>query len=201
MNRQLWIKALVVLAVIWAVAWAVTTAAAGRKATAERFIETYEESSLTSPSGSPSQRKEDLQRLASVVNKMDLRQREQLRATRRDGEFFDNLNNEEKRLWIDLTVTKSMEKMMEALDAMPKDEREAFVKKGLTELEKGPGKEDIERLRQVDPDLLDRITEEGLSAYFQKAGADTKMDLAPLMEAMGGVLQGIRGNEFDPANR
>lgn len=201
MNRQLWIKALVVLAVIWAVAWAVTTAAAGRKATAERFIETYEESSLTSPSGSPSQRKEDLQRLASVVNKMDLRQREQLRATRRDGEFFDNLNNEEKRLWIDLTVTKSMEKMMEALDAMPKDEREAFVKKGLAELEKGPGKEDIERLRQVDPDLLDRITEEGLSAYFQKAGADTKMDLAPLMEAMGGVLQGIRGNEFDPANR
>ena len=201
MNRQIWTKALVVLGLIWAVAWAVSTAAANRKATADRFIETYETSVLVSETGSSEKRREDIRELAQVLNKMDLRQRERLRETRRDGEFFDNLNSAEKRLWIDLTVTQSMEKMMEALDAMPQEEREAFVKKGLAELEKGPGKEDLERLKEVDPDLIDRITEEGLSAYFQKAGADTKMDLAPLMEAMGGVLQGIRGNEFDPANR
>ena len=45
-------------------------------------------------------------------------------------------------------------------------------------------------------DLLTKISEEGMRAYFNKASADTKLDLAPLMEAMNEVMQGLRGNEF-----
>jgi hypothetical protein len=37
-----------------------------------------------------------------------------------------------------------------------------------------------------------------MRAYFDKASADTKLDLAPLMEAMNEVMQGLRGNEFGP---
>jgi len=38
-----------------------------------------------------------------------------------------------------------------------------------------------------------------LEGYLvDKASADTKLDLAPLMEAMNEVMQGLRGNEFGP---
>ena len=35
-------------------------------------------------------------------------------------------------------------------------------------------------------------------AYFEKSSADTKLDLAPLMEAINETMQGLRGNEFGP---
>ena len=37
-----------------------------------------------------------------------------------------------------------------------------------------------------------------MQAYFEKSSADTKLDLAPLMEAMNETMQGLRGNEFGP---
>jgi hypothetical protein len=56
----------------------------------------------------------------------------------------------------------------------------------------------MERAREMDDKLLTKISEEGMRAYFDKASADTKLDLAPLMEAMNEVMQGLRGNEFGP---
>ena len=47
-------------------------------------------------------------------------------------------------------------------------------------------------------DLLAKIIQEGMRAYFDKASADTKLDLAPLMQAMNEAMQGLRGNEFGP---
>jgi len=35
-----------------------------------------------------------------------------------------------------------------------------------------------------------------MRAYFDKASADTKLDLAPLMKAINEEMQGLRGNEF-----
>jgi hypothetical protein len=52
------------------------------------------------------------------------------------------------------------------------------------------------RAQEMDEDLLTKISEEGMRAYFNKASADTKLDLAPLMEAMNEVMQGLRGTEF-----
>ena len=53
----------------------------------------------------------------------------------------------------------------------------------------------------LDQNLLARITSEGMRAYYEKASADTKLDLAPLMEAMNEVMQGLRGNDFGPPRR
>jgi len=37
-----------------------------------------------------------------------------------------------------------------------------------------------------------------MRAYFEKSNSDTKLDLAPLMDAMNETMQGLRGNEFGP---
>ena len=54
------------------------------------------------------------------------------------------------------------------------------------------------RAKEMDETLLKKISTEGMRAYFDKASADTKLDLAPLMEKMNEVMQGLRGNEFGP---
>jgi hypothetical protein len=54
------------------------------------------------------------------------------------------------------------------------------------------------RADELSADLLDRISSEGMRAYFEKASTDTKLDLAPLMEAMNEIMQGLRGNQFGP---
>ncbi len=87
---------------------------------------------------------------------------------------------------------------MEALDAMPPGQRRSFVEQGLREIEEGRTGEDIERARELGADLLDKISQEGMRAYFEKSGAQTKIDLAPLMEAINETMQGLRGNEFGP---
>jgi hypothetical protein len=70
------------------------------------------------------------------------------------------------------------------------------VEKGLKEINSGRTEQEMERAQQMDEALLTKISREGMRAYFEKASAETKMDLAPLMEAMNETMQGLRGREF-----
>ncbi|MEY3395048.1 MAG: hypothetical protein RL346_1284, partial [Verrucomicrobiota bacterium] len=117
---------------------------------------------------------------------------------RSNEEFFRRLNPREKNLFVDLTIVESMGKFMEALDQMPAAQRRQFVEQGLREIQEGRTGAEIERVQEMDEQLLAKISEEGMRAYFSQATADTKLDLAPLMEAMNEVMQGLRGNEFGP---
>ena len=69
---------------------------------------------------------------------------------------------------------------------------------GLREIEEGRTEEEMKRTREMSEELLRRITDEGMKSYFENASADTKIDLAPLMEAMDDVMKGMRGREFGP---
>ena len=91
-----------------------------------------------------------------------------------------------------------MASFMEALDALPPAERKKFVEKGISEITSGKTEEEMARAEELGDDLLETIANEGMRAYFEKANADTKLDLAPLMESMNEVMQGLRGQQFGP---
>ena len=55
---------------------------------------------------------------------------------------------------------------------------------------------ELKKAKDLGDDLLSTASEQGMRAYFEKASADTKLDLAPLMEAMNETMQGLRGREF-----
>lgn len=197
-------KAVAVLAVVWVAVFAVRSMAASRKITADRLDQEvralrFEDWSETSGTGSEAkQREEDIRRIAQMVNRLDFKERERNRENRSNEEFFRKLNQREKNLFIDLTIVESMGKFMEALDQMPPNQRRQFVEQGLKEIQEGRTEAEIERLQEMDEQLLAKISAEGMRAYFNEANADTKLDLAPLMEAMNEVMQGLRGNEFGP---
>jgi DNA-directed RNA polymerase specialized sigma24 family protein len=199
-------KAVAVVAVVWLGVWAVRAYAGTRKLTAERVNLAIVEADFADWSGNEAppeaaeaaRRDDELRRIAAMVNRLDFNEREKNRNNRTPEEFFRKLSSAEKNLFIDLTVRESMNRFMESLDAMPPVQRRKFVEQGLRDIQQGRTADDMARAEDMGADLLDRISQEGMRAYFEKSSADTKLDLAPLMEAVNETMQGLRGNEFGP---
>ncbi len=205
-RRDVWIKAIGVLVLVWATVWGIRTYAESRKITAERVDRYVQDARFADwsggkPSGADGEaakRDKDLREIAGMVNRLDFEEREKNRDDRKGEQFFRKLSADEKGLFINLTIAESMGHFMEALDAMKPEQRKKFVEQGLKEVREGKTKENMERTDALAEDLLDKISQEGMKAYFEKSSADTKLDLAPLMEAMNETMQGLRGNEFGP---
>ena len=200
------IRAILVLVVVWAVVLGIRAFAGSRKITAERVNREISTANFadwsdkeTAPTGAEAERREkDLREIAAMVNRLDFNEREKNRQNRSGETFFRKLSTPEKSLFIDLTVMESMNRFMESLDAMPAGQRKKFVEQGLKEVQEGRTAEEMARTKELGSDLLDKISREGMRAYFEKSSVDTKLDLAPLMEAVNETMQGLRGNEFGP---
>lgn len=197
-------KGIAALVLVWAGVIAVRSFASSKKITSDLIGREVRELKLEDWSVYPGgyaaaiEREEDLRRIADMVNRLDFAEREKHRRNWVGEDFFRKLSTTEKNLFIDLTIVESMSRFMEALDQMPEEQRKSFVEKGLKEIQNGRTEEEMARAKELDESLLTKISEEGMRAYFDKASADTKLDLAPLMEAMNEVMQGLRGNEFGP---
>jgi DNA-directed RNA polymerase specialized sigma24 family protein len=198
------LKGIAVLIVVWAVVSGVRSYASSKKITAELIDREIRELKFEDWSENPQagaaakEREEELRRIADMVNQLDFAEREKNRDNRSGENFFRKLSTKEKNLFIDLTIVESMSRFMEALDQMPEEQRKSFVERGLKEIQNGRTEEEMARAKEMDETLLKKISTEGMRAYFDKASADTKLDLAPLMEKMNEVMQGLRGNEFGP---
>lgn len=208
-RRSVWIRGIVVLALVWGCIWGIRTYAASRKITAERVQREFHDAGFADWSdraaGEDSleavRRKEELRKLADLVNRLDFQEREKNRENRSGEEFFRKLAPDEKGLFIELTIAESMGRFMEALDTMSPEQRKKFVAQGLKDIQEGRTREEMARTEALGTELLDKVSEEGMKAYFEKSSADTKLDLAPLMESMNEIMQGLRGNEFAPRQR
>lgn len=201
-KRQFVLRAVMALVLVWVAVIAIRSFAGSKRVTAEnieRKIEAadFEDWSDGMPiDGSSEVRSEKLEEIAEMFNRLDFGERQRAREERVGEEMFNRLTRDEKERFVDLTIRQSMETFMEAVDAMAPAERKKVIEDGLRQIEDGRTEEEIAKAREVSDRLLSKITEEGLRAYFEKAGADAKQDLAPLMEAMDGVMKGLSGNEF-----
>jgi hypothetical protein len=205
-KKDVIVKAALVLVVVWSCVWGIRAYAGTRKITAERVNRAVAEARFadwSAQAGSPDateakRREEELRNIATLVNRLDFQEREKNRENRSGETFFRKLAPNEKSLFIDLTIVESMSRFMESLDTMKPEQRKKFVEQGLKEINEGRTKAEMERADQLGAELLDKISQQGMKAYFEKSSPDTKLDLAPLMEAMNESMQGLRGNEFGP---
>jgi hypothetical protein len=205
-RRDVILKAALVLMIVWAVVWGIRTYAGSKKITAERLDREVAAARFAdwSDQASPpnraeaARREKELRNIAGLVNRLDFQEREKNRENRAGENFFRKLAPDEKSLFIELTIVESMSRFMESLDAMKPEQRKKFVEQGMKEIQSGRTQEEMARADELGADLLDKISQQGMRAYFDKSSADTKLDLAPLMEAMNETMQGLRGNEFGP---
>lgn len=207
MSRKIVIlRALLVLTLVWVGVWGIRAFAGSRKITAERInheiaeanFDDWSEEDGRSRTSEGKRRDKKLREIASMLNRLDFQEREKNRRNREGETFFRKLSISEKSLFMDLTVMESMARFMESLDAMPPEQRKKFVEQGLKEVQEGQTEEEMARVEELGADLLEKISQQGMRAYFEKSSAETKLDLAPLMEAVNETMQGLRGHEFGP---
>lgn len=200
------IQAAVLLLLVWGAVSGVRMLVGTQRVTAETMakeieaadFEDWSELEVLPANAQSKGRHKMIIEIADMVNGLDFAEREKARDNRIGENFFRKLAQPEKEMFIDLTLEKSMETFIKALDALDPEQRRKFVEDGLREIEDGLTEAEMKRTREMSEDLLKRITDEGMKSYFENASADTKIDLAPLMEAMDEVMKGMRGSEFGP---
>ena len=200
MNKGILLRGLIVLGVVWGIVWGVTSWSGERKATPDKVEAMIDESVFEDWSSADSssftqaqrdQRRERMEEISDVLNRLDLRQRKQLDERGTLFDFFFKLSGEEKIQFVELTFTKSAARLMESFDEMDAKEREKMVDRSVQDMVGGKGARALERLKEEDPEVLSLVIQKGFTAYYQEASAETKMALLPFMDAVGEVVQGF----------
>jgi hypothetical protein len=94
--------------------------------------------------------------------------------------------------FLDLTVPEGFKQMMEALNKMERDKRKRFVERTLNEMRRDETIPEAERERFLEDPNTQKIIDQGLKSFYSDASAETKMDVAPILEQMQRNLQGLR---------
>ncbi len=132
-----------------------------------------------------------LQRVADDLNRIDYRQQFGMR--RGDGafnRFFSSLTPEERNLFLERTLPRGYSQMMQAFNKMTPEQRKRIVERTLSDLDgaaartRGPGDP------ALTPEQSGKMVSIGLDAFYADASAETKMDLAPVVERFQQIMQG-----------
>jgi len=196
-RQQTLIWAGLALAGAWLLAWGGYTLASSRKVTVERiqaYVNSVDLSRL-----SPRERARAIQRLAELLNALSFEER---RRTRLEGtwrDWFRDMTEEEKAQFIEATLPTGFRRMITAFEQLPPDKRRRALDEAVKRLRDA-------RRQAVDPraapggtnlpplsaELQARVTTLGLQAFYSQSSAQTKAELAPLLEELQRLMQSGR---------
>ena len=188
-SRATWINAALILAVVWAIVGGVMWWARASKVTPEVLMAYVESHPIEGKA--PGERRKTMEAVAKKLNHLTYEERREVRLSRKLDSFFRTLNPDEQSQFLDLTLPEGFRQMMEALNKMTPEKRKAFVDKTLEQLRKEEGQNlpDDARERMEQDENMQKIVDQGLKSFYSEASAETKMDLAPVIEQMQRNLQ------------
>ena len=192
-RNLLLVKGLVSLALVWGVAWGLMRWAGSARPTPEKVKAFVAENDLSAIED-PEERKRIIGELATMLNGLEpseVRELEEKAGEDPRRNFFRELTPDEQFFFLERRVGRAFQQMMQSFNEMEREERKKIVERSLKRLQEergGPG-----RLEEADPAIAEKITQAGLKSYYEDANAETKLDLAPLLEEMQRSMSTMRG--------
>lgn len=196
-RRRSMIIAGTALAAVWLLAMGALFLARQSKVTAEKISRHLRAVDLERLS--PEARAKTLRDLAREMNALPFEER---RVARRDGEWqrwFTAMNEEEKTTFVEATLPTGFKQMITAFEELPEDKRKRAVDDALRRLQRareegGAGEwSDGEGNRPppvpLGEDLQKKIVKIGLKSFYSESSAQTKAELAPLLEEMQRTME------------
>lgn len=194
MRKFTWLMGLGMLAAVWGGVSVLMSAARERQASAEAVIRQVESRPLESLQGG--ERAGFLDALAVQVNRLNFEERRQLGLRRGLEPLFEQMTATERQAFLDRTLPQGFAQIIEVFNRMKPEERQAAVARALDDLRRAEAEAseaDWSRARaRLEDGTLSRVVEEGFQAYLQTASAETKLDLAPVIEQ---IQQNVRALE------
>ena len=189
--RAIWYQAVAVLTAIWLVAGGVILWARNARSTPEAIVAYVEKNSVEGKS--VEERADVMKKVADRLNRLNYEERQEMRMGRKLDAFFRNLTPDEQGRFLDMTLPAGFQQMMDAFNKMEPRKRKEFVRRALNEMRENEDIEVPDEARpSVDDPQVQKIINHGMKSFYSEATAETKMDLAPLIEQMQRNLQRLR---------
>ncbi|MSR43090.1 MAG: hypothetical protein EXS29_07030 [Pedosphaera sp.] len=112
--------------------------------------------------------------------------------------WFKQMNDDEKAMFIEATFPTGFKRMIEAFEKLPSEQRQKAVAEALKRLRdaraKGqlPGAPVKPNDSPISKELQDKITAVGLKTFYSQSSAQTKAELAPLLDELQRAMQSGR---------
>lgn len=188
-SMTAWLKAALVLAAVWLVAGISIWWLHATKPTPLSVTAFLDGSNLVGKSGRDRER--TIRRAEDQLNDLTPQERQELQKNGSTRRFFGALTKDEQSAFLDATLPADFKQMMEVFNKMEPAKRKEFVARAVDEMKKHAGESPPPG---VDDNLRAKIVDQGLKSFYADANADTKIDLAPLIEQMQRNLQFGNGN-------
>ncbi len=203
MLNQRWRPVLycaVAVVAIWVVAIVGYSIAKHSRVTAEK-VKAYADSiDLTKLSGDA--RAQALRKLADMINSLSFEERQRTRFERTSWRLLEQMTEEEKGTFIDATMPTGFKQMVNAFEQLPEDKRARAISDAVRRLKQAqarmqagaedPGLDGTNGPPPLSPELQARIRTIGLKAFYSQSSAQTKAEVAPLLEELQQIMQSGR---------
>jgi hypothetical protein len=199
--RPLWIGA-VVLACVWLFAWGGYTWSQSRRVTAEKVAQYLRSIDLAQLSGEA--RAATLRELARKMNALSVEERRRARFAGDWDKWFAAMTEAEKTAFIDATLPSGFKQMLTSFEQLPEDKRRRAIDDAIRELKRARTtieKEEPEFVLrtgntneppELSEELQQRVVTLGLKSIYSDSSAQTKAELAPLLEEMQRAMESGR---------
>jgi uncharacterized membrane protein len=188
--------AMIALVVIWVVAIAGYKLAKNAKVTPEKvhaYIGALDFSHL-----SAADRAAAIKRLADMLNALSLEERRKLRLDR--TAWFNEMTEAEKSEFLEATLPTGFKQMLAAFEDMPPDKRSRVVDQAVKQMKEANEKMAADGQSKLvgnngpvlSPELQEKVTKIGLQSFYSQSSAETKAELAPLLEEMQRTMESGR---------
>lgn len=186
---------------IWIVAGTGYIIARNAKVTAEK-VQAYV-TSVDLNKLSAADRAKALKRLADMLNALSLEDRQRLRLGRTAEAWFTQMTEEEKGAFIEATMPTGFKQMLAAFEEQPEEKRRRTIDEALKRLRevnaesqsgavRTGGARGTDRPAPLSPELEAKVREIGLKSFYSQSSAQTKAELAPLLEEMQKAMESGR---------
>jgi len=144
-------------------------------------------------------RADALRRLAEMLNALSMEERRKARMDRLTWIWLNAMTEEEKAAFIEATMPTGFKQMIAAFEQLPDDKRKQTIDDAIRRLREGGGRPGMGPRGQgtnapspLSAELQAKVQTIGLKTFYSQSSAQTKAELAPLLEEMQHVMQSGR---------
>src|SRR5437016_624487 len=137
-----------------------------------------------------------------MLNALSLEERRQARLDRVTRKWFQEMSEEEKGAFIEATMPTGFKQMLTAFEQLPEERRRRTVDDALRRLREEQAKSVSENageksagtnaLPVLSDELQAKVRTIGLKTFYSQSSAQTKAELAPVLEEMQRVMESGR---------
>ncbi|MCU0771234.1 MAG: hypothetical protein MUE94_05620 [Verrucomicrobia bacterium] len=155
-------------------------------------------SSLELDGLSPAARRAALERLARQLNALGYEERRAVRLGQAWERLFEQMTDAEKLWFVEQTLPGGVKQMLDAFEALPEEKRRRAVEDSVrrlreagTEIRSGTTPLPTNRV-VLSEEMQRQIVQLGMKAFYSESSAQTKAELAPVLEEMQRLMESGR---------